>query len=519
MGDTENRGLVRTGIAGLDEILMGGVHRTNNILVEGAPGTGKTTFGLEFIYAGAAHFEEPGAIISFELEPTKLLRDASGFGWDLQKQIDEGRIRIISTSPEVLLNELRAEDSVLCSELRAMNARRLLIDGLTPLRLEAEAKDLPYREALHLMVENFTQMGITTVVTRENEEQSGAAHERYVFDTILDLEQRVIRRVASRTLTVVKSRGQDFIGGAHTVRIEPDQGLRVYRRAQSRPKLVGEQPTSTERLSTGSKEIDQLLDGGLYVGSTTLVAGISGTGKTVLATQLLVSAAATGHKGLIVTLDEHPRQLLRNASTLGFDLQALIDEEKLFMLYDSPHELELDVHFDRIATLIEKHNVDVVVFDSVGAYETAHPNEASGFLYVLSGFLKNRLATTYFNYESSELMGVSHISHELKGSPLVDNIVLLSYVEISTQLRRAISVPKARGTRNVQTTREFVIEQGGIRLIEEDEHLEAEAGRVPQLPFSSYYGLLARSPEKRSPTTDAAVAQGKDPQAFMDSSE
>ena len=180
--------LVKTGIAGLDDILLGGVPRHNNLTVEGAPGTGKTTLGLGFIYAGAALYGEPGAIVSFELDAVKLMHDAVGFGWDLQAMVDAGKIRIIQTSPAVLLSEFRNTEGVFAEALRAMGAKRLLIDGLTPMRLHAEAHDLPFREDLHMLVEGLNRLGVTTMVTAERDETvATAAHERFVFDTIITL--------------------------------------------------------------------------------------------------------------------------------------------------------------------------------------------------------------------------------------------------------------------------------------------------------------------------------------------
>ena len=134
-------------------------------------------------------------------------------------------------------------------------------------------------------------------------------------------------------------------------------------------------------------------------------------------------------------------------------------------------------------------------------------SEVADYLYALATFFKQRLATTLFNYESPELLGVSQISEELKGSHLVDNIVLLNYVEISTVLRRAIAVPKVRGSRNLQVTREYTIGVGGLLLLDEED--SAQAGAVPQLPFSSYYGLLSRSPSRQSPVVEEALAKGE----------
>lgn len=500
--------LVKTGIAGLDEVLLGGLPRHNNLIVEGAPGSGKTTLGLGFIYAGAAEYDEPGAIVSFELDSAKLLRDAAGFNWDLQGLIDAGKIKVIQTSPAVLLSEFRNPDGAFAESLRAMGAKRLLIDGLTPMRLYAEVHDLPFREDVHVLVEGLNRLGVTTMVTAERDETLGAAaHERFVFDTIISLTRGENKRRVQRRLTVLKSRGQDFIGGSHTMRIEPQRGVQVYRRAQSRPVISNDQPTSDKRLSTGSAAIDEMMDGGLYEGSVTMVSGISGTGKTVLSVQFLSAAIAAGHKTLLVSLDEHPRQLRRNAASLGFDLQVLIDSGKMFMHYESPLELELDVHFDRIIKLVEKEGIDCVVFDSCAVYEMTSPDEVADYLYAMATFFKNRLATVFFNYESPELLGLSQISQELKGSHLVDNIILLNYVEISTVLRRAIAIPKVRGSRNLQVTREYVIANGGLQLLDESTNNGAAAA-VPQLPFSSYYGLLSRSPSRQSPLIEDAIAQG-----------
>ncbi len=500
--------LVKTGIAGLDEILRGGIPRHNNLIVEGPPGSGKTTLGLGFIYAGAAHYDEPGAIVSFELDSAKLLRDAAGFDWDLQGLIDEGKIKVIQTSPAVLLSEFRNSEGAFADALRSIGAKRLLIDGLTPMRLYAEVHDLPFREDVHVLIEGLNRLGVTTLVTAERDESLGAvpAHERFVFDTIIALTREENARRVERRLTVKKSRGQDFIGGSHTMRIEANEGIHVFRRAQSRPLSLVEQPTSDKRMSTGSQAIDDMMDGGPYAGSVTMVSGISGTGKTVLSVQFLTSAVANGHKTLLVSLDEHPHQLIRNAGTLGFDLPGMIERGELFMHYESPLEMELDVHFDRIVKLVEKEGIDCVVLDSCAVYEMASPTAVTDYLYALATFFKNRLATVFFNYESPELLGLSQISQELKGSHLVDNIILLNYVEISTVLRRAIAIPKVRGSNNIQVTREYVIAKGGLQLL--DENGADNVGVVPQLPFSSYYGLLSRSPSRQSPVIEDAIAQG-----------
>ena len=506
--------VTQTGVEGLDGILQGGVKTGNIMLVEGAAGTGKTTLALEFIYRGAAEFDEPGLIISFELSPQKLLADAAGFGWDFQSLEKAGKVKIIYTSPLVILQELNSHDGVLASEIKRIGAKRFVIDGLTPLRLFGEIfKDRPFRDSLHLLVEGLQRHGVTSMLTRELP-HAGAivnydlAHEAYVCDTIVTLSQNPFRRGVTRSIEVSKSRGQEYISGRHTMRIVANSGIQVFRRPQARPRQMSSQPTSTKRLSTGSPALDRMMGGGPLEGSITLAVGISGTGKTVAGIQFLMEGIKSGRRGLLVTLDEHEQQIKRNAEGLGFDVNSAIEKGDLFIHYDSPLELELDVHFADIVNLIEKNDISCIVIDSLAACEGASGEESREFIYALTTYFKDNLLTSFMNYETPELLGISQISKELKASTIVDNIILLNYVEISTHLRRAITVPKARGSNPVQVTREFVIQEGGITLIDEAQGEAAEIEKVPQLPFSAYYSVLARSPSRKSPLVESKAFAG-----------
>lgn len=503
--------LLKIGISGLDEILLGGLKQGNIMLVEGAPGTGKTTLGLEFIYRGILDHNEPGLIVSFELAPEKLLRDAKGFGWDFPKLEASGKLRMIYTSPLVLLQELQSHDGLLITEIRKTKAKRLLLDGLTPLKLFGELfNDRPFRDSLHLLVESLQREEITAMLTREapeSDERRAAeiSHEAFVCDTVITLRREEMGRGQSRSLTIAKSRGQNFIAGRHTMRIEGNAGVRVYQRAQSRVRVVLAQPTSSQRSSLGIPDIDQMMGKGVFDGSVTLVVGVSGTGKTVLGTQFLLEGARQGKRGLLVSLDEHPAQIMRNAASLELPLKKYVEEGKVQVHYDSPQELELDVHYEQITRLIDKHDVKRVLIDSLAAYIVDEKNmrEFRDFIYALNTFFKDRLVTAFMNYESPEVLGVSQMSETMKASPIVDNIILLNYVEFSNRLRRAITVPKARGTSPSRLTREYRIYKGGMHLEPLAEAEDTES--VPQLPFSSYYGVLARAPARRSPVIDEQV--------------
>ena len=507
--------LIHTGVSGLDDILLGGIRQGNVLLVQGAPGTGKTTLGLEFIYRGVSAYDEPGLIVTFELSPEKLLRDAAGFGWDFEALEASGSLKIVYTSPLVILQELQSHDGLLMSEIRRLGVKRVLIDGLTPLKLFGELfNGRPFRDSLHLLVESLQRQDVTAMLTCEITDVAATtgtvSHEQFVCDTILTLRNDPRGRSHVRSIEIAKSRGQDYVGGRHTLRIESGQGVRVYQRAQARTKPPREQPTSTKRSSLGVPAIDEMIGRGVFDGSVTLVVGVSGVGKTVLGVQFIVEGARQGKAGLIVSLDEHPAQMMRNAEGLGLELQRYVDEGLVHIHYESPQELELDVHFDRITTLMDEFGCKRVLIDSLAAYRTQETDtrEMRDFIYALTTHMKDRLITGFVNYESPELLGVSQISEDLKASTIVDNIVLLNYVEFSNRLRRALTVPKARGSAPQRTTREYTIQLGGIQLVPATPSDSDEA--VPQLPFSSYYGILARSPARRSPLIEESLFAGRD---------
>lgn len=513
IGNGQKRSFVKTGIFGLDEILLGGVIRGNVIILEGMPGTGKTTLALEFMYRGALEQNEPGLIVTFETSPEKLKRDAASFGWDLEDLERKKKLKIVYTSPSVLIEELQTHDGVLSREIKAIGAKRVLIDGLTPLRIFGERiGGRPYRESLHLLIDTLIRFDVTPLLTTETVGtnpigETGSREEQYLGDTVITVRNQARRRSVHRSIEIAKSRGQDFFTGRHSLKIVNEVGIRVFPRVYARPKVMIEQPTSTTRVSTGNLALNDMLGGGVLEGSVTLVVGISGTGKTVSGMQFLGEAAKNGGKGLFVSLDEHPAQIARNAANLKLEFKNQLDAGNIHIHYDSPLEVDIDEHFYSIRDLVERNKITHVVIDSVAAYENAQPEEAREFLVALATYFKDRLIPAFFNFECPELLGISQISDHLKSSAIVDNIVLLNYVEISTLIRRAITIPKARGSKPDQRTREYLIEPGGISIL--DDRTAEGIERVPQLPLSSYYGVLARAPTRHSPLIDEHVAAGK----------
>jgi circadian clock protein KaiC len=252
--------------------------------------------------------------------------------------------------------------------------------------------------------------------------------------------------------------------------------------------------------------LDALLGGGVFDGSTTMVVGLSGVGKTVLGTQILLEGAVKqGTTGLLVSLDEHPAQIVRNAETIGLSLQEHVDSGKIHLLFESPQELNIDAHFAKIIDMIEKHDIQRMVIDGMTSYSTALVDHAvyRDFFHALVSHSKNRLMTTFFNYENPEFLGLSTFMPDFPVSSIVDNIILLSLVEIKSSLRRCITVVKARGSKHEFDSREYEIGQGGIKLLPFDEN-----GEKP-LPFASYSSILSRAPSRLIANGPALEAKGK----------
>jgi circadian clock protein KaiC len=509
--------LTKTGIKGLDSILLGGIPRTNVILVQGVTGTGKTLMGLEFIYRGIAKFNEPGLIVVFETNPDKLIRDAAGFGWNLEELQHEKKVQIIFTSPQVFEQELRSPDSLLIETANEMGARRIFVDGvglLTPNPGTMNFGRNAFRELFQQLIESLNRENLTAMFSLESgstaDSLATVEMADFLADTVIQLGRNRRGRHIQRSLEVVKSRGQDYETGEHTLQIIGGRGLEVFRRVQSPLRTNVTQPTSnTKQSMTGVDAIDVLTGGGIFDGSTTMVVGVSGVGKTVLSTQILREGALRQKtRGLLISLDEHPAQIVRNAKSLGLDLEEQVANGTIQIMFESPQELEIDAHYDRIIQLIEKQDIQRMVIDGMTSYSTAigEISVYRDFFHALVAYCKQRLMTAFFNYENPEFLGMSSYMPDFPVNSIVDNLILMNMVEINNSLHRCISLVKSRGTKHSFDTREFLIGQGGISLVPLEENL------VPAIPLQEYSSLLGRAPTRFSlpkRVNGAAVARNK----------
>lgn len=493
--------IVKTGIAGFDDILNGGIPRGNVILLEGAIGVGKTTMGVEFVYRGASQFGEPGVIVVFEVSPDKLTRDALRFGWDLAKLERDKLVRIVFTTRDVLRQELQQADSVLLEQAANIGARRIFIDGVARL---VGSNGLPEsRSAFHVLTEGLQRENLTAILAVEpsvlNGHGSPSLPEESIADTVIRLRMEDSNRAVNRSLEIVKSRGQDYQMGRHTFRILDRQGLQVYRRVQAPRKKHRDRAAAfdlTTRVTTGIPGLDKLVNGGYFLGSTTVMVGISGVGKSVMGLQYLAEGARRGERGLMISLDEQVPQILRNAASIGLDFQADVDRGLLHLEYDAPQEIEVDVHFHHVEELVEKFKPKRVVIDSLSTYASnlgAEGRVFRDFFHALVALMKEQQIAAVYNHENPEMLGMASMMGGFPLSSLVDNILLMNWVELGDSFRLGLTVAKMRANPVNRTTHECEITGKGMQVLPRQ-----LKGALPHAAFSSYSGLVSRAPERHA---------------------
>ncbi|MGE5484077.1 MAG: ATPase domain-containing protein [Ignavibacteriales bacterium] len=455
---------IQTGIAGLDEILCGGIPRENSVLIKGPPGSGKTILAMQVIYNGIMQSNEPGLIISFEEFPQMMYRDAKSMGWDFRELERQKKLRIVSTSPQVIQEQLGAGQGVLVDMIREIGAKRVAVDNITHLR-RLEQDPVKLREILNRLINGLKRQGLTPLLIAETDADQGrVAFEEYVVDSAIILSEELKGRISTRYIRVAKSRGQNVIPGLHTFKITA-HGLEVFPRVIAPATIPNRQPVSETRDRFGISELDDILGGGLLKGDSLLLAGDSGSGKSLLGLQFLMQGAQQGEPGLLVALEEQPRQIVKNAATLGFDLPGLTREGKVTILCTSPVELDLNEHLHALKQMVRANGIKRIVIDTISNYESSvvSPVVYEEYIHAIVNWFKDCEVTSILITEVDELLGLNTITFH-KVPFLVDAIILLRYVQLGTELRKALLVMKMRGGTHARDIREYVIEDQGIRL-------------------------------------------------------
>jgi circadian clock protein KaiC len=326
----------------------------------------------------------------------------------------------------------------------------------------------------------------------------GSLHEESLADSVIRLRTEETDRAATRSIEIVKSRGHAFEMGRHTFKIIDGKGIEVYRRVQAPRKPSPEQPAAFDtsvRVTTGIPGLDAIVNGGYFLGSTTVVVGISGVGKSLMSLHYLAEGMRRGERSLLLTLDEQVPQVLRNAASIGIDLQAGIDRGLVCVHYDPPQEIEVDQHFHNIEKIIKEFKPRRVVLDSLATYDSAMGAKVRvfrDFFHALTALMKEQQIAAIYNHENKEMSGMSRMMGNLEMSSMVDNILLMNWIELGDTFRLGLTVAKMRANPIERVTHECEItDRQGMRV------LPRQLPRAPQMAFSGYYGLISRAPERR----------------------
>lgn len=457
-----------TGTEGLDEILSGGLSVGHVFLLEGSPGTGKTTVAVRFLLEGVARGEKCLYVTLSENEE-ELRAGAASHGWDLkddfhifelvppESQLDAEANQSLLYSSDLELGETTRQ---IFDEFERLQPSRIVIDSLSEIRLLAQSS-LRYRRQLLAMKHYFVRRGATVLMLDDLTSDALDKTVHSIVHGVIQLSESAPDYGAERRrLRVTKYRGQRFRGGYHDMTIRTG-GVRVF------PRLVALSQRRTftrDRRSSGVAELDALLGGGIEQGSSTLILGPAGTGKSLFTIQFALAAIARGEKAALFVFDEEIGLLFDRMLGMGIDLKSICAQGSLIIEQVDAAELPPGEFAHRVCDCVDKRGVETVVIDSLNGYQAAMPEENSLILHIheLLQYLNRQGTTTYLTVAQHGLVGDMKAPVDI--TYLADTVILLRYFEALGRVRRAVSIIKKRTGTHEDTIREFRITPDGLRL-------------------------------------------------------
>jgi len=466
---TKNRSLPKspTGIAGLDEITDGGLPKGRPTLVCGSAGCGKSMLGVEFLVRGATEYNEPGVLMTFEELPEDVITNSRSLGFDLDGLVAKKKLFVDYVRVE--RNEIQETGEYdlagifvrLNYAIESIGAKRVVLDTIETL-FTGLTNAAILRAELRRLFSWLKEKGVTAIITGEKGDGTLTRNglEEYVSDCVIMLDHRVVDQVSTRRLRVVKYRGSTH-------------GTNEY------PFLIGEtgfsvlpissvglgHDVSRERISSGIPRLDAMLGGkGFYRGSSVLITGSAGTGKSSLASYFVDAASRRGERSLYFAFEESPQQIVRNMQSIGLDLEPWTDKGLLQFRASRPTLYGLETHLAVMHKQIEEFKPRAVVIDPISnLINTGSVTEVRSMLLRLVDFLKSRKITALFTSLSSRDTD-SLEKTEIGISSIMDTWLLLRDIELGGERNRGINVLKSRGMAHSNQIREFIITANGIDI-------------------------------------------------------
>lgn len=471
-----------TGIAGLDAILGGGLPPRRLYLIDGSPGTGKTTLALQFLLAGAQRGER-GLYVTLSESREELAEVAASHGWTLGGiEVFELPADEVSTSEAYTLFhpaevELQDVSDRMLGAVDRSRAQLVVLDSLSEMRLLAR-DPLRFRRQILALKQFFSSRGCTVLLLDDKTAPEGDLQLHSLAHGVVQLEHIALEYGAERRrLQVVKLRGRRFLGGYHDFRIRTG-GLAVYPRIQ---RLDGGPTPESRALQSGSPELDLLLGGGLPSGTSFLITGPAGTGKSVLATQYGLAAAGRGEKVRFYLFDERLGTFDVRARGLGMDLDQFTADGRLTLCQVVPTERSPGEFAHEVVRAVEDDGVQMIVIDSINGYLQSMPEERLLPVQVheLLSYLASRGVTSVLTLVQRGIFG-SPVDEAADISYLADSVLLLRYFEVSGAVRQAVSVVKKRSGNHERTIRECRVGQGGLHVGQPLHEFQGVLTGVPQ---------------------------------------
>jgi circadian clock protein KaiC len=469
IGKTELSPLEKTptGIPGFDEISEGGLPKGRTAIVCGGAGCGKTMFGIEFLVRGALEFNEPGVLMAFEETPEDIARNVASLGFDIQDLADKKKLFLdyVSVEPREIQEsgdyDLEGLFIRLQSAVEAVGAKRVMFDTVEAIFSGFSNAGI-LRAEFRRLFRWLKDRGLTTIITAERGEGTLTRHglEEYVSDCVILLDHRVKEQISSRRLRIVKYRGTKHGADEYPFLID-ERGMSILPLTS----LQLQHTVSSERVSSGVPDLDEMLEGkGYFRGSSVLVTGTAGSGKTSLAAAFVDAACRRGERCLYIDFEESRDQVVRNMRSVGIDLEQWNRKGLLTHEAWRPTQFGIEMHLLRIHKFIEKVKPQFVVIDPVtNLMSGSSDREVYSMLMRLMDFLKLSGITAVFVSLTS---GGPALEQTTVGiSSLTDTWILLRDIELNGERNRCLYVLKSRGMAHSNQLREFVITSQGINLL------------------------------------------------------
>ncbi len=458
---------VCTGISGLDELLRGGLNECSINLISGGSGTGKTLFALSYIYNGAKN-GIPGIFVTLEESRQNIIANALSTMSDIGKVgleiIDVSALRRVSSIEEERagissIMDIDTMCDLICARVKERSAKRVSIDGIASLSLRYPTQP-EFRSAVFRLASALRQMDVTAILTTEIDipgRLSRLGVEEFVADSVIILS----KDGNMRNLRVHKMRGEDHAKGEHRFSIGNELSVFPTRNPASR------QISPSERVGSGIAGLDKMLGGGFFKGDSILLSGSSGTGKTIFSLQF--ASHVNGGKSIYVSLNETPSEIRAHARALGMDLEKLEREGKLEIVHCMPTEMIPSEHASMLHEKIK--GASRIVIDSLTDYPNPDSKKMQDFFGSLISLFKSENVTSLSITDMPEIIGMMQMS-PLGIVSLCDSVIMMRYVEVGSEMRRALNVFKMRGTGHDRSIVEYAIGKSGIELKKKFEGLE-----------------------------------------------